>query len=234
MKPHILSVRSTAALVPLLALLATAAPPTRAQGLSCEQLRDRIAAGATWPAGTVRLDIVGKDEPSPGRQIGSCEQGTRRIMAVQVDAAAQQTKTDPPQPPEPRPAPEPPPIKPPEPQPPAPRPPRAGGVDEATLQQYRAWIAEARQLHPYPESEDRMFRMMMCESKGNAGIESPGGRNVGLFQFSLPTWNAGWNAAYRDSSRKDPRSSIFAVALAWSLGMQSHWPHCYRQSADPA
>lgn len=101
---------------------------------------------------------------------------------------------------------------------------RRGGVDEQTLAQYRTWIREARQAHPYADSEDRMYAVMMCESRGQATIVSPAGHS-GLFQYSRATWNGAWNT-YRDHGMLDARAQIFATALAWQRNMQRQWG-CY-------
>lgn len=101
---------------------------------------------------------------------------------------------------------------------------RRGPVDEQTLAQYRAWIHEARQAHPYADSEERMYAVMMCESRGQAGIASPAG-HTGLFQYSPATWNGAWNT-YRDQGIRDARAQIFATALAWQRNMQRQWG-CY-------
>ena len=107
---------------------------------------------------------------------------------------------------------------------PAPEP-SAGAGDEQTLAQYRAWIHEARQAHPYSDSEERMYAVMMCESRGRAAAVNPDGPYTGLFQYHAPTWNDAWNT-YRDQGILDPRAQIFATALAWQRNMQHHWG-CY-------
>lgn len=99
---------------------------------------------------------------------------------------------------------------------------------DAALAQYRIWISEARAAHPYPDSEDRMYNVMMCESGGNPEIVNPAGPYTGLFQYVAGTWQGDWNT-YRDQSITDARSQIFATALAWSIGMQSHWG-CYART----
>lgn len=104
-----------------------------------------------------------------------------------------------------------------------------GAVDEQTLNQYRAWIREARQTHPYAESEDRMVALMMCESRGQAALVNPSGPYSGLFQYSSSTWRGAWNS-YRDQSILDPRAQIFATALAWQRHMQTQWGDCYTRS----
>lgn len=116
--------------------------------------------------------------------------------------------------------------------PPAPTKPAGSGKsaapDEATLAQYRKWISEARAKHPYADSEDRMYAVMMCESRGKAGIINPYGGYIGLFQYAPATWSDTWNI-YKDGGIKDARSQIFATALAWKLKMQSHWG-CYKKT----
>jgi hypothetical protein len=100
-----------------------------------------------------------------------------------------------------------------------------GAVEEQTLGQYRAWIREARARHPYADSEERMYAVMLCESRGQAAIVNPAGPYSGLFQYSRATWSGDWNT-YRDQDILDPRAQIFSTALAWSNGMQRQWG-CY-------
>ncbi|MEO1538646.1 MAG: hypothetical protein AAFR73_13050 [Pseudomonadota bacterium] len=111
---------------------------------------------------------------------------------------------------------------------PAPSPAPSGTDKAALLAQYRTWISEARGAHPYPESEDRMYAVMMCESGGNAEIVNPAGPYIGLFQYVAGTWNGDWND-YRNDGITNPRAQIFATAQAWSIGMQSHWG-CYTRA----
>jgi hypothetical protein len=105
------------------------------------------------------------------------------------------------------------------------RPARSGPVDAGTLAQYRTWIHEARLKHPYPDSEERMYVVMMCESRGQARIVNPAGPYSGLFQYGAGTWRGAWND-YRDQDILDARTQIFATALAWKKGMQRQWG-CY-------
>jgi len=111
---------------------------------------------------------------------------------------------------------------------PTPQPASGDAGDEQSLDQYRAWIREARVLHPYPESEERMYAVMMCESDGDAVIVNPAGPYSGLFQYSPAAWNGDWNT-YRDEDIFDPRAQIFATALAWNNDMQSQWG-CYSRA----
>jgi hypothetical protein len=111
---------------------------------------------------------------------------------------------------------------------PAPADPRAA-PDASTLALYRAWIAEARAKHPYADSVDRMYAVMMCESGGRLAVVNPAGPYTGLFQYVAGTWNGTWNT-YRTAGMVDAKAQIFATALAWSLNMQSHWG-CYRKTA---
>jgi uncharacterized protein YgiM (DUF1202 family) len=94
-----------------------------------------------------------------------------------------------------------------------------------TLEQYRVWMEEARRTHPYPQSLDKMWAVMWCESKGQANAAGDGGTSLGIFQYKRGTWGGSWNP-YRNQSIWDPRAQIFATAKAWSIGMQSHWT-CY-------
>jgi hypothetical protein len=100
-----------------------------------------------------------------------------------------------------------------------------GPVDDQTLNQYRAWISAARTEHPYAESEERMYAVMLCESRGQARLVAPSGSYSGLFQYSPSTWSGAWNT-YRDQNILDPRAQIFATALAWHNHMQGQWG-CY-------
>ena len=52
----------------------------------------------------------------------------------------------------------------------------ASAATKATLDQYRAWMADAKAMYPYPQSLDKMWRVMMCESGGNASASGGGGR----------------------------------------------------------
>jgi len=101
----------------------------------------------------------------------------------------------------------------------------SGPVDAQTLAQYRAWIHDARQLHPYADSEDRMYAVMMCESRGQATLVNRAGPYTGLFQYGTATWNGAWNS-YRTQSVLDPHAQILATALAWQNHMQEQWG-CY-------
>ncbi|HEX8229182.1 MAG TPA: hypothetical protein VF826_07695 [Chloroflexia bacterium] len=93
------------------------------------------------------------------------------------------------------------------------------------LAQYRAWMAEAKAMYPYPQTIDKMYRVMMCESSGRPGVVGPRGLYHGLFQYHRGTWGGRWNP-YRANNIYDAKSQIFATAKAWSIGMQSHWS-CY-------
>jgi hypothetical protein len=93
------------------------------------------------------------------------------------------------------------------------------------LAQYREWMANARQLYPYPQSVDKMYRVMMCESRGNPRASGGGGAWLGLFQYTPGTWHGSWNP-YRNNSIWDAKSQVYATAKAWSIGMQSRWS-CY-------
>ncbi|MDQ3929142.1 MAG: hypothetical protein M3328_08345 [Chloroflexota bacterium] len=93
------------------------------------------------------------------------------------------------------------------------------------LAQYRAWMVEAKAMYPYPQTIDKMYRVMMCESSGNPNVVGPQGLYHGLFQYHRGTWGGRWNP-YRSQNIYDAKAQIFATAKAWSIGMQSHWS-CY-------
>jgi uncharacterized protein YgiM (DUF1202 family) len=102
---------------------------------------------------------------------------------------------------------------------------QTGNGTVSKLDQYRLWMEEARKLYPYPQSLDKMWSVMWCESKGDAHASGGGGLWLGLFQYAPGTWGGSWNP-YRGNSIWDAKSQIFATAKAWSIGMQSHWS-CY-------
>ncbi len=103
--------------------------------------------------------------------------------------------------------------------------PTADAASQSTISQYRAWMAEARAMYPYPQSLDKMYRVMMCESGGNRMASGGRGLWLGLYQYAPTTWHGRWNP-YRNSSIWDAKAQIFATAKAWSIRMQRQWS-CY-------
>jgi hypothetical protein len=95
-------------------------------------------------------------------------------------------------------------------------------IPKAQSAQYRAWMEQARAKHPYRESVSRMWKVMMCESRGKVHVK---GRYHGLFQYKRSTWRGAWNP-YRHRPILDPRAQIFATAKAWREGHQDWWG-CY-------
>ena len=93
------------------------------------------------------------------------------------------------------------------------------------MAQYRAWMVDAKRMYPYPQTIDKMWSVMLCESSGNPNASGGGGAWLGLFQYAPTTWRGSWNP-YRGASIWDARSQIYATAKAWSIGMQRHWS-CY-------
>lgn len=91
-------------------------------------------------------------------------------------------------------------------------------------EQYRQWMIEARTTHPYSDTVETMWQVMVCESSGNPTIQGPGGL-IGLFQYQSSTWADSWNP-YREQSITDARAQIFATAKAWSDGNQAWWSVC--------
>lgn len=98
----------------------------------------------------------------------------------------------------------------------------------AAAASYRAWMEEARLLHPYAESLEHMWAVMLCESSGDATVVA--WPYHGLFQYSAETWGGAWNP-YREQPILDPRAQIFATARAWQDGHQSWWG-CYGVAAS--
>jgi hypothetical protein len=96
-------------------------------------------------------------------------------------------------------------------------------IVSSTLDQYRVWMEEARGLHPYPDSVDAMWQVMICESSGEAAQVADA--YAGLFQYDGATWAGDWNP-YRDQPILDPHAQIFATAKAWHDGNQGWWG-CY-------
>lgn len=94
---------------------------------------------------------------------------------------------------------------------------------QTPLQQYRTWMEEARSVHPYPESVDRMWAVMLCESSGDPNTVHDS--YYGLFQYQPDTWAGDWNT-YRNQPILDPHAQIFATAKAWQDGYQGWWG-CY-------
>ena len=94
---------------------------------------------------------------------------------------------------------------------------------EPPLDQYRAWMQEARATHPYSEPIEVMWQVMLCESSGQA--DQVADSFYGLFQYQQDTWAGEWNP-YRANPILDPRAQIFATAKAWQDGNQ-HWWGCY-------
>jgi hypothetical protein len=105
---------------------------------------------------------------------------------------------------------------------------RAQAAGKQTLEQYKAWMADAKKMYPYPQSLDKMYRVMMCESGGNARASGGRGAWLGLFQYAPSTWRGTWNP-YRSSSIWDAKAQIYATAKAWNLGMQRHWSCFYKK-----
>ncbi len=95
------------------------------------------------------------------------------------------------------------------------------------LEQYRAWIAEARETYPYRDSVEKMWAVMVCESHGDPDVVNPNGLYHGLFQYHKKTWRGSWNP-YREESIYDAKAQIFATAKAWSEGYQRWWG-CYKR-----
>lgn len=84
---------------------------------------------------------------------------------------------------------------------------------------YGEWgprLVEASEL--YGQDPGSLYRVMMCESKGDANADN--GVNKGLFQFHPGTW-AG--TPYGSSSIYDGNAQIMAAAWMWSQGRKGEW-----------
>jgi hypothetical protein len=112
------------------------------------------------------------------------------------------------------------------PSPTLPQPTATPTAQPGTLEQYRVWMEQARTHHPYAETVDTMWQVMLCESSGQPDLVA--GPYHGLFQYAAETWSAEWNP-YRDQPILDPRAQIFATAKAWQDGHQGWWG-CYSTS----
>ena len=66
-----------------------------------------------------------------------------------------------------------------------------------------------------------MYRLMMIESGGSAGVVGPGGY-YGLFQYAPSTWKGSWNP-WRSASVTDGAAQIKATALAIRQGNGHAW-----------
>ncbi|GEM_PF-2268730 len=91
--------------------------------------------------------------------------------------------------------------------------------------QYRTWIADAHKRYPYSESEDKMWRVLLCESSARSDAYNASGPYIGLYQYSPATWGGNWNP-YRNYSIYNAQAQIYATAAAWQQSHQSWW-ECY-------
>lgn len=93
---------------------------------------------------------------------------------------------------------------------------------------YRAWMEEARLVHPYSESLETMWAVMIGESSGDATVVA--GEYHGLFQYSRATWAGTWNP-YRDQPILDPRPDLrdrqgLTGRLPVLVGLRLNKPTC--------
>ncbi len=83
----------------LLAMAAVLAVPacSYAQGAkACEELKTEIAAKLDAKGvKNYTLDIVAKDAEAPGKAVGTCEGGTKKIMYSRGEATAKSEKKEP-------------------------------------------------------------------------------------------------------------------------------------------
>ena len=70
----------------------------------------------------------------------------------------------------------------------------------------------------YGQSPQAMYRVMICESTGNARADN--GVCKGLFQFNPGTWAS---TPYGSQSIWDGHAQAFATAWMWSRGRRDEW-----------
>lgn len=91
--------------------------------------------------------------------------------------------------------------------------------DRQAGERYGQWgphLVDAAEM--YGQDPDALYRVMMCESKGDPGADN--GVNKGLFQFHPGTFA---NTPYGASSIYDGPSQIYAAAWMWSQGRKGEW-----------
>lgn len=72
----------TIAIPTLAALLAVASAPALAAGKPCEELKSEIAARIEANKGKATLEIVANDQVGDRKVIGSCENGSKKIVVA--------------------------------------------------------------------------------------------------------------------------------------------------------
>lgn len=94
---------------------------------------------------------------------------------------------------------------------------------------YDGWIAQY--AGQYGIDRNLLDRIAQCESQFNPSIVSPNGKYVGLFQFSVGTWQTyrGPNHLNLDTNpdlRSNPEEAIRTAAYLISKQGVSAWPLC--------
>jgi len=75
-----------------------------------------------------------------------------------------------------------------------------------------------------PVSEEVWQALAQCESSGNPRAVSASGRFHGLYQFSIPTWQAmGGTGLPSEASPREQRERAVALQARWGWGQ---WPAC--------
>jgi hypothetical protein len=190
-------------------------------------IRAPVAAPPVAPSGSLPHLAAASAAPATTLASGQPPAAPRRRQSADIIDSLDIIDSADPAPPAPTGPPGAPPLPTAPPVPTAPPPPAP--TPAPTVDPYRQWIHEARLQYPYPESEEQMHQLMLCESSGNPAADSPDGLYHGLFQYSAETWAGDWNP-YRDQSIYDAQAQIWATACAWNLGMQQQWG-CYSSVA---
>jgi len=74
-------------------LFVSMCPQTQAAGKPCEELKTEIAAKLDAKGvKSYTLDIVAKDKDAEGKEVGTCEGGSKKIMYSRGAAAPEATK----------------------------------------------------------------------------------------------------------------------------------------------
>ncbi len=80
------------------------------------------------------------------------------------------------------------------------------------------WPAIEEAAAQYGQSPQALYRVMICESTGNANADN--GICKGLFQFNPRTWAS---TPYGRESIWNGRAQAFAAAWMWASGRKSEW-----------
>lgn len=105
----------------------------------------------------------------------------------------------------------------PAPPPPPPPPPRVVTIPDDELY--------ARLADTFPEDADRAYRIVMCESSGNAASNTGNGY-YGMWQFDLPTWQSVGGTGLPSDAPADEQ--IMRARMLYDLRGWAPWSGCVR------